>query len=380
VRIVAEGITTLTYVATDHAGHQEAPQTLSVQVDKTPPAITVATHPARRRPPHSAMVPVTITGVITDAGSGVNARTATYAVTDKDGNVYQTGSIPVGVTGSYAFTLPLPVVRPGDDTPSRPYTLTVRAQDNAGNSGAQVVTLSAPAAVAQRIPPDAARDPAVQNRSGGPSRPPPAPLPRPPQPAIAVRSGPGATYEVMTTISPGGGVVVVAQAQGWYKIQLPDGQQGWVQQTALQPEPAPRTATVVASAMAEPQGSPHGTWRSLPSPMPDAAAPSPSAPPAAGTPSRPVEPHTASSAEGYTLIRRIYCEDTESGVMQGSMDLRFTSYLSCEEAKNALLVWEQQKDYCRYPKPDPTVVDATRRESQHKAKEWISTPSCHMPS
>ena len=44
--------------------------------------------------------------------------------------------------------------------------------------------------------------------------------------------------------------------------------------------------------------------------------------------------------------------------------MRFTSYLSCEEAKNALVVWEQQKDYCRYPTPDPTVVDATSKSAQ----------------
>jgi hypothetical protein len=54
-------------------------------------------------------------------------------------------------------------------------------------------------------------------------------------------------------------------------------------------------------------------------------------------------PSPTPSSEGYTLIRRIYCEDTESGVLKGSKDLIYTSYVSCEEAKNALLVLEQQK-------------------------------------
>jgi hypothetical protein len=85
------------------------------------------------------------------------------------------------------------------------------------------------------------------------------------------------------------------------------------------------------------------------------------------------------SAQGYTLIRRIYCEDLESGVPQGSTDLQVMSPLSCEEAKNVLLVWEQRRDHCRYPREDKHFVVPTVRESPHKAKEWIGTPSCHSP-
>src|SRR5262245_27733590 len=45
---------------------------------------------------------------------------------------------------------------------------------------------------------------------------------------IEVRSGPGVTYEVMAKVSSGGSYVVVAQEQDWYKIQLPDGREGWI--------------------------------------------------------------------------------------------------------------------------------------------------------
>jgi len=92
------------------------------------------------------------------------------------------------------------------------------------------------------------------------------------------------------------------------------------------------------------------------------------------------QPSLPPSSEGYWLIRRIYCEDRESGVIQGTMDLRVMSPLSCEEAKNLLLLWEQQKDHCRFPKEDKTFVVPTVRESQRKAKEWIGTSSCHSPS
>jgi hypothetical protein len=83
-------------------------------------------------------------------------------------------------------------------------------------------------------------------------------------------------------------------------------------------------------------------------------------------------PSPPPASEGYTLIRRIYCEDSESGVIQGSKDLIFTSYLSCEEAKNALLAWEQQHGTCNFL--------ANARESKHKANEWIGTPRCKTPS
>jgi hypothetical protein len=88
---------------------------------------------------------------------------------------------------------------------------------------------------------------------------------------------------------------------------------------------------------------------------------------------RPMDsPSPTPSSEGYTLIRRIYCEDTENGMLKGSKDLIFTSYFSCEEAKNSLLVLEQQKGNCNF-------LDKTR-ESRQKANEWIRTPSCKIPS
>lgn len=91
-------------------------------------------------------------------------------------------------------------------------------------------------------------------------------------------------------------------------------------------------------------------------------------------------PSPTPSFEGYTLIRRIYCENTENGTIQGRTELKVTSPLSCEEAKNFLLVWEREKDHCRFPKEDRNFVDPTARESQSKAKEWIGTPSCRIPS
>ena len=78
------------------------------------------------------------------------------------------------------------------------------------------------------------------------------------------------------------------------------------------------------------------------------------------------------SPQGYTLIRRIYCDDHTRGVLHGSTDLQVLSPLSCEEAQQILVVWERQKDHCQLLAP-------TARESPDKAKEWIGTPSCPRP-
>jgi hypothetical protein len=75
---------------------------------------------------------------------------------------------------------------------------------------------------------------------------------------IEVRSGPGLRYEVMAEVPSGGSYVVVAQEQEWYKIQLPDGREGWVHRFYMgQPPSAPeqppsQTAPVVTPPPAMP--------------------------------------------------------------------------------------------------------------------------------
>jgi general secretion pathway protein A len=131
------------------------------------------------------------------------------------------------------------------------------------------------------------------------------------------------------------------------------------------PRPAGSTARVPAHPPGTPQQQPK---RAALSPNTSDTTP---APQGEHTPT-PDPPAPPPSAQGYTLMRRIYCEDLKSGVPQGSTDLRVMSPLSCEEAKQMLLVWEQQKDHCHF-------VNTALRESHHKAKEWIGTPSCPMP-
>jgi hypothetical protein len=144
VVIANEGVTTLTYSATDNAGNQETPKTLTVQIDKTPPAITALANPTTLWPPNGKMVPVTIAGAITDTVSGVQASTATYAVTDEYGSVQPSGKVTLGSNGSYSFTIQLQASRNGDDLDGRQYTITVSAQDNAGNTGTAATSVTVP--------------------------------------------------------------------------------------------------------------------------------------------------------------------------------------------------------------------------------------------
>src|SRR4030095_5331955 len=101
---------------------------------------------------------------------------------------------------------------------------------------------------------------------------------------IEVRSGPGMTYEIIANVRRGS-LVAVAQEQDWYKIQLPDGREGWIhrfyagpgQPPSVQEQPPSRTAPVVTTPPTPPSPV-------VPTPP---ATPSYTAPPAASVmPSR----------------------------------------------------------------------------------------------
>jgi hypothetical protein len=112
--------------------------------DATPPVVTVSANPTTLWPPNGKMVPVTISGTITDTGSGVNAGTAAYAVTDEYGHVQPSGKITLGSGGSYSVTVTLQASHAGSDNDGRQYTITVSAKDNAGNLGSASTVVTVP--------------------------------------------------------------------------------------------------------------------------------------------------------------------------------------------------------------------------------------------
>jgi len=80
VSISAEGVTTLTYFATDNAGNAEAPKTQVVRIDKTPPIVSATVTPR----PNAAgwnNTNVTVTFAATDSLSGVASVSDPVTVT-----------------------------------------------------------------------------------------------------------------------------------------------------------------------------------------------------------------------------------------------------------------------------------------------------------
>jgi hypothetical protein len=115
-----------------------------ISADTTPPVIRAAADPNILWPPNGSMSQVTVSGTITDTGSGVNANSATYAVSDEYGLVEPHGMIALSPKGTYAFNLSLQASRQGSDLDGRQYTVTVSAKDNAGNTASKTAVVIVP--------------------------------------------------------------------------------------------------------------------------------------------------------------------------------------------------------------------------------------------
>jgi hypothetical protein len=136
-------------IARDLVGNIEpaktaAESTTQVVVDTTPPTLTAIASPAVLWPPNGKMVPVTVSGIMTDSQSGVNASTAAFAVTDEYGQVQPSGPISLNSNGNYSFVINLQASRNGNDLDGRQYIVKVTAQDNAGNAGTASATVVVP--------------------------------------------------------------------------------------------------------------------------------------------------------------------------------------------------------------------------------------------
>jgi hypothetical protein len=112
--------------------------------DTTPPTITATANPSQLWPPNGQMVPVTVSGSMTDSGSGVDPATASYTVLDEYGLIQPSGPITLQPNGSYRFTVALQASRRGQDQDGRHYTIAVSARDQAGNLGVATAMVVVP--------------------------------------------------------------------------------------------------------------------------------------------------------------------------------------------------------------------------------------------
>jgi hypothetical protein len=108
----------------------------------TPPAVTLSATPRSLWPPNGKVVPVTVSGTITDTGCAITG--AAYAVTDEYGQVQPSGPVTLGAGGAYSFTVLLQASRLGTDLDGRHYTITVSASNNAGKTESQTGSVIVP--------------------------------------------------------------------------------------------------------------------------------------------------------------------------------------------------------------------------------------------
>lgn len=110
-------------------------------IDTTAPSVT-ATAAGVLWPPNGKMVPVTVSGTLSDAGSGIDASSATFTVVDEYGVVQPSGAVTVAPNGSYSFTVQLESSRKGTDKDGRTYTVVVSVEDNNGNVGSATTSVA----------------------------------------------------------------------------------------------------------------------------------------------------------------------------------------------------------------------------------------------
>lgn len=149
-QISGEGMNSANLRVLDNAGNISSLVSQPVNIDLTPPAVSVSASPSSIWPPNGKMVAVTVSGTITDNLSGVNPSTAAFAVVDEYGRVHPSGPVTLGPGGSYSFTVSLQASRNGNDTDGRQYMISVSAKDFAGNRGSAATTVTVPYAQGHR--------------------------------------------------------------------------------------------------------------------------------------------------------------------------------------------------------------------------------------
>lgn len=127
------GSTTVTCTARDASGNVSLPQVFSVTVSDTtaPASVTASVSPLILWPPNGAIVPVTVSGTASDAGSGVG--TIEWRVIDEYGRYQPSGSLAVSGNGPFGFQVPLLADRRGNDKDGRHYRIEVAVVDRVGN-------------------------------------------------------------------------------------------------------------------------------------------------------------------------------------------------------------------------------------------------------
>ena len=142
--VSGDGTHTITFWSVDQAGDQEAANSQTIKIDTTSPTLTASASITSLWPPNHKMVSDVISGVLSDATSGLDLSSASFTVADEYGTVQPSGPVTLNPDGSYAFTISLEASRDGGDHNGRTYTITVTAGDLAGNRVTATTVVTVP--------------------------------------------------------------------------------------------------------------------------------------------------------------------------------------------------------------------------------------------
>jgi hypothetical protein len=140
VLVTGEGTTTISYFASDNAGNAESPKTLTIKIDKTPPAIVGLPGDCSLWPPNHRMIQVATVSA-NDALSGL----ASLEVSATSNETPNAGEVDILISGSRVEprTIWLRSDRLGQGT-GRVYAITALATDLAGNIKTATATCLVP--------------------------------------------------------------------------------------------------------------------------------------------------------------------------------------------------------------------------------------------
>ncbi|HVZ23325.1 MAG TPA: SBBP repeat-containing protein [Vicinamibacterales bacterium] len=148
VEVSTDGDHLVACEASDPAGNAtrqtDAGNSTHLELDSTPPTITVGASSTVLWPPNGKRIPDSISGFIADGLSGVEATSVTFTVVDTYGLVQPSGVVSLGPGGRYSFTVSLEARRLGQDPAGRQYRVVVSASDRAGNRAAASTLVSVP--------------------------------------------------------------------------------------------------------------------------------------------------------------------------------------------------------------------------------------------
>ena len=138
----SEGQSTVYVRVLDNAGNISSLVSQPVNVDLTAPTVTISAKRIRRW--DDDRVAFTVSGTITDSGSGVDPSRVAFSLANKHGRVERSGPVSLGSGGSYSFTISLPASERENDRDRRSYNITVSASDLAGNLGSASTVVTVP--------------------------------------------------------------------------------------------------------------------------------------------------------------------------------------------------------------------------------------------